>query len=254
MTLRTVAFTPLHYGKHYLKWAVEAVAPFVDKHIILYTSQPSYCYECNQVPGAVCPDTEEELRACVEGFSHVEWHSGRWNSESTHRMEVYKYVDKENTDILLPVDADEVWHPYALQECLEKLKEHPPINLWRVKGFQHLWRSFFWRCTDVLAPVRIIDLRTNSGDWSIDGKVFHFGYAETFDVMRYKWSVHGHQTELRPGWLEEKYIGWEPRIGDVHPTNEKDWWMPKNWIPSDMPRLLDDHPYHPRQMPQGLIS
>ena len=114
--MKVVAYTPLHYGKEYLKWAVQSVADFVDRHIILYAPQPSYGHGTD----LICPDTEEQLRECVREFPHVEWRRVAAHNESQHRGEIHRYLEA-NDDILLAIDADEVWNPWDLERCLEAL-------------------------------------------------------------------------------------------------------------------------------------
>lgn len=236
--MKVVAFTPLHgYGKEYLWYAVNSVRRFVDLHYILYTPTPSYGHRTT-LP---CPDTEEQLRACVDMFDHVIWHRGRWNNETEHRAAVLELLE-DDVELLLPVDADEVWSPNYLQHVLQSVYAAEAAREWRVYGFQHLWRSFSWRCTDAMAPVRVIDLRVPHGTQYVTGRVFHFGYAQSVEVMRYKWSCHGHKNELREGWLR-RFEMWRPGDVDVHPTCEGIW-DPRCVSPIDMPTFMQHHPYY----------
>lgn len=235
--MKTIAYTPLHYGKDYLHYAIASVQPFVDRHIILYTDRPSFGRGTN----LVCPDTREELREIALAFPHVEWHEGQWKYESPHREAVYKFLPS-GTDLLLAVDADEVWDPGDLQRCLRTAYDKANCHEHRVLGFVHLWRSFGWACSDGMAPVRITDLRRNSGFDRIRGAVFHFGYAQSIETTRYKWAIHGHQDELRKGWLQAKYIGWKPGMNDVHPTCVAIW-DPRPFDRAPLPAVLDQHPW-----------
>lgn len=233
--MKIAAYTPLLYGKEYLRWAVQSVVDFVDRHIILYTAGPSYGHGTF----LQCPDTEEELRACIEKFDHVEWHTGIWFTESQHRGAVHQYLKDE--DILLPVDADEVWHPVALMACLKTVADYNSHREWRLNGMVHLWRSFNWACTDQMAPVRLVDLRHPGGHSYIHGRLYHFGYAQSVETTRYKWAIHGHKPELRENWLKDKFIGWEPGMEDVHPTCVNVW-NPKPLKKEYMPLFLRFHP------------
>jgi hypothetical protein len=236
--MKVVAYTPLHYGKEYLWYAVHSVRQFVDLHYVLYTPTPSYGHTSN----LVCPDTEAELKACIDQYDHVIWHRGQWNNETEHRGTILELVE-EDVELILPVDADEVWGQRELGHVLESVYAAEAARDWRVCGFQHLWRSFYWRCEDAMAPVRVIDLRVPRGTQYVTGKVFHFGYAQSVETMRYKWSIHGHQNELRVGWLRDKFERWVPGIDDVHPTCSGIW-NPSFVSPADMPKFMRNHPYY----------
>ena len=234
--MKVAAYTPLHYGKTYLKWAIESVRPFVDKHVILYTSLPSYGHKSN----LLCPDTFFELKAIAESFPHVEWYAGRWANESQHRNAVLEHV--KGYDLLLPVDADEVLDPEDLHSAIRQVYDANKARNWLNHGFIHMWRSFHWHCRDAMSPVRMIDLRHDSGTDSYRANTFHFGYAQPIRLMAYKWSCHGHIAELKPGWLQKKYINWRPGMDDVHPTCDNIW-NPRIFDPLAMPEVLWDHPY-----------
>jgi glycosyltransferase involved in cell wall biosynthesis len=209
----------------------------VQRHIIIYSPQPSYGYE-TKLP---CPETEEQLRERVKKFSHVEWRRVAAHSESAHRGEIHQYLKDE--DILIPIDADEVWHPVALEACLKTIWNSNSMREWRLYGMIHFWKSFNWACTDQMAPVRFVDLRQSRGHQNIQGRLYHFGYAQSVKVVRYKWAIHGHKPELRENWLEEKFIGWEPGMKDVHPTCEGVW-NPEPFKKEILPLFLRFHPYY----------
>jgi hypothetical protein len=235
--MKVIAYTPLLYGKDYLRYAIASIEPFVDRHVILYTGRPSYGHGTKMA----CPDTKEELREIALAFPHVEWYEGQWYNESEHRHAIHKLLPPD-TDILLPIDADEVWEPGVLQGCLRTVYDKASSHEYRLFGFVHLWRSFKWACTDDMAPARIIDLRQSGGVDYIRGTVFHFGYAQTVELMRYKWAIHGHIAELRKNWLRDKYINWKPGMDDVHPTCVGTW-GPRLLSPGLMPAVLGQHPY-----------
>lgn len=237
--MKVVAYTPLLYGKKYLQYAIASVADFVDRHIILYTPEPSYGHGTD----LSCPDTEEQLRECVSEFQHVKWmHAPGARSETEHRGAVMGCLDGTE-DILLPVDADEVWHPVSLDACLRTVYTYNSMREWRVTGMVHLWKSFNWACTDQMAPVRLVDLRHDKGENHIHCRIYHFGYAQDLYTTRYKWAIHGHKPELRPNWFEEKFVNWQPGDEDVHPTCEGVW-NPKPFDKKFMPLFMKFHPYY----------
>jgi hypothetical protein len=242
-----VAYTPLHYGVDYLRYAVRSVAPLVDKHIILYTPQPSYGHATR----LKCPENERQLRASVADFDHVEWHTGTWHNESEHRSAVMEFLPR-NTWLLVPIDADELWDSAMLQRCVTEIQGKNPgqrCRRWRVHGFVHYWKSFHYVCTDNMAPVRFIDLRaTDDSVADIRGGVRHFGYAQRNKLMEYKWAIHGHKNELRKDydWLE-MYKNWRPGVNDVHPTCVGIW-NPREWGKDTWLDLMRVHPFAELQL------
>lgn len=239
--MKIIAYTPLLYGKEYLKWAVQSVADQVQRHIILYSPKPSYGYGTD-LP---CPETEDELRECVGEFSHVEWYEVDAHNESQHRAQIWKHVRGE--DILLPIDADEVWHPVALQACLKTVYDTRRASEYRLGGMIHFWRSFSWSCQDQMMPVRFIDRRGNGSHEAIYGRLYHFGYAQSPEIVKYKWAIHGHFPEMRENWLEEKFVNWEPGIDDVHPTC-KGVWNPRPFKKEKLPLFLRFHPHYEKEV------
>lgn len=71
--------------------------------------------------------------------------------------------------------------------------------------------------------------------------VYHFGYAIPDKLMRYKWLIHGHKDELRPGWFEAVWQA--DRRTDVHPTCELDFWTPEPFSKTKLPSYMSKHPF-----------
>ena len=236
-----IAYTALHYGAEYLAWALRSVQDAVDQIHVLYTSKPSY----GHATSLLCPDSEEKLYAEAHRFVSVPivWHRGQWSSEGDHRNAIYKVAEGVGAEQVLVVDADEVWQPGAAMAALSMGEV--------IKGFAgscgvnmvHLWRSFSWVNRDHWMPIRVLNVGTpREAQGFLNGlqPVVHCGYAQSLRLMKYKWSCHGHQAELRPNWLEEKFIGWKPGNRDVHPTTI-DIWTPV-LRDFELPNLAD-HPY-----------
>jgi len=237
--MKVAAYTPLHYGKEYLKWALESTAPFVSKHVILYSPVPSYGHRTD-LP---CPDTEEELRDIVAPFKNIEWHEGRWKSWQKHWLSADQYV--RGYDLLISADADEIWDLESAEGCLKTAYDARSARDWRCTRMVHFYRSFGWACTDNMCAARIRDLRVGQGTGYVPLVIYHFGYAESVQTVRYKWQIHLHQGELRPGWFEQKFLNWKPGDKDVHPTCVgEQFWSPKPFDRNTLPELLHDHPYY----------
>lgn len=247
-----IAYYALHYGKEYLAHSIRSVQDAVDEVHVLYTPQPSF----GHFTSAKNPDSRDELRAEADRFAKkpVVWHDGNWWAEAVHREAIISIAAKRGANIVVAVDADEVWDTDTLRASLSWVEDHPKPGVSRYRAwFIHFWRSFRHVCRDPAMPERVLDLRVGSGiTGSVDylprevqqKPVFHFGYAQSEALMRYKWQIHGHQNELRPGWVD-KFVGWQPGVDDVHPTNER-FWNPEPVDPAtaaDVERLLGDHPH-----------
>lgn len=234
--MKIIASYILHYGKEWLYWSMRSVAPFVDKIRVFYTPKPSHGHGTE----LACPDSENELFYIAGEFGAV-WHKGTYMHEGEHRDFAIKACVDAGADLILVVDADEIWDPDVLSNALTQACEGNAYA-WRVHA-SHFWRSVNWICYDEAMPVRIIKPSGHGEGYVIGPGFWHFGYAQSPELMRYKMSIHGHKNELRPGWFEEKFLGWKPGMGDVHPTN-RDFW---NSEPFDRQKLVDligDHPYY----------
>jgi hypothetical protein len=230
--VKVSAYCPLLYGREYLRQAIDSVADFADKILILYTDRPSYGHDTD-LPN---PDSEESLRACVEHLgSRVTWHRGSWNNEGDHRNTAISMLD--GSDLILPFDSDEIWQQKSLARCIEIAKRSNARNF-LIQGWYHFWRSLHWACQDVWGPVRIIKPH-GIGDETLHGTIFHCGYSQAVETIRYKMSCHGHHNEIRPEWFDKIFL--PNRREDCHPV-VKFWWNAKPLDPSLLPQSLKDHP------------
>lgn len=249
--MKTIAYYALHYGKEYLAHSVRSVQDAVDEVHVLYSPGPSFGHAGT---GAANPDTPEELRREAVRFATkpVVWHAGAWGSEGAHRGAAVALAREVGAGLAVAVDADELWDPWTLRECLAWVAANPRPGVRRYRArFLHFWRSLGWVCRDAAMPERVVDLRAD-GD-AVDGlpaevqvrPVYHAGYAQSEALTAYKWTIHGHQAELRPGWLD-RFRAWRPGDGDAHPTNV-DFWHPEPADPvtrAVVDVLLGDHPYY----------
>lgn len=230
---KVLAYIPLHYGKEYLECAIKSVDNFVDKIIILYSATPSFGV-LTDIP---CPDTELDLYNIAHAAStKIEWVNVSAKFEGEHRNQIFNY--SEEYDIILPLDADEVWDQKSLEENLIKV-ESLPYARFGVVGFITFWKSFNTVCRDQYAPVRILKPKEGGGELAIEGTIYHFGYAQDQAIMDYKWSIHGHQDELRAGW-KDMYLNWTDEM-DVHPVAEGIW-NPEAFDKTILPDFLKEHP------------
>lgn len=238
------SLTVLHYGKDYLSYALRSVYHSVDKLHIFYTPTPSHGHMINIPP----IETKEELQAAAYAYdpdNKVVWYDMIGvTHEGPQRDLALKTVEVAGAEIVLVLDCDEVWPANLASEFVNLVYQSNSARNWLVNMI-HFWRSFNWACYDNGWPVRIIDLRHSKGTAYLpqeSGRVFHFGYAVTSQVMRYKWKIHGHKDELRPSWLVDKWSKWPPP-GDCHPTNENGFWQPQMFDKLKLPVFMAEHPF-----------
>lgn len=231
----------LHYGADYLPYAIQSVYNSVDEINIIYTPHPSHGHRVDVKP----IETEELLfeRAFkYDPEDKIHWFkTEKFWQEGDHRDYALSLC---NYDTVLVLDYDEVWHRDVLEKALNHVYTENKARDWLI-NFTHIWKTFDFCCKDQGWPVRIIDKRHRDGIEYVTkdfGPIFHFGYAIENEVMRYKWSCHGHKNELRPNWFEEKYENWTEDIDDVHPTNSKGWWNPERFYKEELPLVMRNHP------------
>ena len=233
-----IAYCPVLYGAAYFREAAAAVAPHVDKIVALYTRNPSF----GRGTTLRCPDSEDQMRACLDPFgSLVEWYVGQWFNEGQHRDTIFRLYP--NADTVLPFDTDEVWNGDDLTRCIAEAESSPSRNF-LIQGWFHFWRSFGYACTDVWAPVRIIRPK-GSGDVTLHGTVYHLGYAISPELMKFKWSCHGHYNELRPEWMNDIFLA--NVKNNCHPTT-RNWWNAEPFDKNTLPLTLKAHPNYGKEL------
>lgn len=233
--MRVLAYYPLHYGAEYLEASIQSIYSQVEKIIILYSPNPSFGFHSE----IRCPESEEQLKAIALKFDKVEWIRVDANSEHSHRGAIKQY--SEGYDLLLAVDADEVWLPESLTDCLDTAY-HGEFGRYNVLGFIHFWKSFGYIVADSFAPGRIYNLhKDQSKETAIWGRVYHFGYAQSQAIMDYKMSIHGHRSEIRREW-PELYRNWTPESKDLHPTSYGVWPQAMAFDKNQLPEFLKQHP------------
>lgn len=239
--MKVLAYYPLHYGMEYLDASIRSVAPYVDKIIILYAAQPSFGHHTD----TPCPEPEWVLRAIAEGASDkVQWVQTSGTSEGNHRDQVMPYA--EGYDLLLAVDADEVWMGAALEDCLW-FAYHGTAHRYNIEGFVNFWKSFNYICTDGFTPARIFNLNChNQEEENLPGRVYHFGYAQRREIIAYKMCIHGHR-DIRPEWLDI-YLNWTPESRLLHPASRDIWVQAEPFDKTTLPDILKTHPNYNKEI------
>ena len=250
--MKSIACYALHYGAEYLAWSIRSVQDAVDEIHILYTDKPSYGHSS----GVPCPESERELISEAHRFLNkpIFWHKGCWSNEGEHKGAFMDVAKNAKAEMILVVDSDELWVPGAAKQALEHAYNQNNSGRWLI-NFQNFWRSFKYEVRDCFQPVRVIDTRNSlSIDSyfcpSVFSPVYHFGYAQANKILKYKWTCHGHQSELRKDWYVNKFMAWTPQtadsILDLHPTVNNLWvkaFRTNEVVDSNMVTILGDHPY-----------
>ena len=248
--MKIVAFTALHYGLEYLDAAIRSVAPFVHEWHFAYSPVGSH----GAISVLPCPETESQLRATAErafsesplqhGFSYM-WYKAIWPCEGAQRDSNHALCP--DADMIIVVDSDEVWAPETAEGAIRagaaQTTRDGHIPFW------HFWRSFNWFCTDQQRPGRIIRPAMPAGSTHHDlHPVYHFGYAQRTEIIRYKIGIHGHRFEWRRDWLR-RFEAWTPAgpHNDLHPVIY-DFWTARPFAKEQMPDVLRRHPYYNREI------
>jgi len=244
---KIISYMICHYGLDYIKYALQSVEPSVEKMHIVYTPYPSHGHRVNDLGSIESgQDILQEIFQ-LKNQQKIAWSETHHSEqEGQHRDLSVSLCEKDGAELILVVDCDEVWPAEMLQQTLEYVWKENSARNWCV-NMTHLWKSFNWCCRDHNWPVRILDTRHSDGTAFIPkefGDVYHFGYATTNKLMRYKWEIHGHKYELRDRWIQDTWEKWEPGINDVHPTNERDFWIPERFDKTLLPKFMRDHPFY----------
>ena len=236
--MKVIGYMPLHYGAEYLKESLLSAIDLVDEFVVLYSPRPSYGYGTD----AINPDSEDDLKTISEGVcgDKLKWISKDYHSEGLHRKEIFNHTN--DYDLLVTLDADEVFDTEELRKALDISHEGVHRN-YGIDGYVNLWRSFDYACYDGFRPVRVINLNNQHKDQStLNVTIWHFGCCQNEDIMRYKYLIHGHKDELRTNWLDEVFYGWTPdnQLQNLHPV-ANGLWNAVEYDKEKMPTYLKEH-------------
>jgi hypothetical protein len=235
---RVIAYSPIHYGKEYLKESLLSIIELVEKVVVIYSETPSYGHGTN-VP---CPESELELfdiAMAVCGDKLI-WRKEKFANEGEHRGFIYNFT--EGFDIVLAIDADEVFHTEELRKAID-LAYAGDKRYYGISGYLNFWRSFNFVCKDGYVPIRLTNLRNQSGEGVVPCTIYHFSCAQSSVIMDYKYEIHGHKSELRANWLHETYYKWTPQnnFTDLHCV-AIGLWSATPFDKNTLPDSLKQHP------------
>jgi len=242
----TAACYVLHYGAEWLRWSLRSVCKSVDNIYVFYTERPSFGHQT--MLHKPIGESRDELMEICGAFDNVVWKDADryYDWEGQHRDAAMKYITEQGHDVIFVVDADEIWPKLLMDYIIMKLIMADPKDISRVYriGMQHFWRSLKWVCRDAACPTRVF---TKNGlmtaEQYFSNNVFHMGYAQSPDLIRYKESIHGHKSEWRPNWFDTRFMNWEPGNIDVHPTCVNFWSPELYYDDGQLQAVVGDHPY-----------
>lgn len=235
--MKVIAYYILHYGKEYLNFSIKSIYPYVDEILILYTRHPSH----GTRSGLINPDTRDELKEQVYDPNHkVLWIDGVWGNETSHRLRAEQECKNRGADIMVIADYDEIWTD-QLPELIEIASNNDTyrINIY----MEHLWKGFDLICRDGHRQGRIYNLNVDNRNevctiLNESPAVYHFGYAISDEIMKYKLSIHGHISEFRAGWYDMVWM--KDQLKDVHPVCI-DMWNPEKFDKNKLPEVMKKH-------------
>lgn len=239
--MKVLGFSTIHYGKEYLRESLLSIREHVEAMVISYVHRPSHGYHTY----LQCPDKCEEIRAICEEVlgSKLIWDEAiNYPAENIHRNVKHKYSNK--FDLVLTIDADEVFEPTEINNALNYAYTHSE-RYFGINGYLNFWRCFDYVCLDGFRPIRIENLNNHNSLQNLNCPltIYHFSTAQKREIMEYKYSCFGHATEIKPDYLENIFYKWSPQnnIKDLHPVAYGIW----NAIKFDKNRLPDFLKKHP---------
>lgn len=237
---KIIAQCCLHYGKDYLGASIRSVINEIDEYWCLYTPVGSFGHRAD-IP---CPETRAELFAIASQAAgeKLRWVDGEYTAEGQHRDLIFQLVP--DADIILVVDADEVWEYGLVTDVIHHFEGNPDRTV-RIPAM-HYWRSFYrampndgMHAEHAYCPSHT---RMDKGGLDTTHKIHHFGYAQNKAITYYKQLTHGHKPEWKWDWYDGKFL---PNAQeDVHPVINAVWNpIAVNPYEYGLPEWMKEHPY-----------
>ena len=243
--MKKVTFSFVHYGSDYLEYALASLYGSVDKMFVFYTDKPNQ----GILPTVERPESKVDILECCAAFADkIEWvddgldFTGEHIDLATPHLEEVIQRYAPDADIVVQLDADEVWQEGALEHHVATAVKYSS-RLVSVPWIT-FWRSFGWVCRDnAWVQPRRIWYRNGKGRVGSTGKpILHFGWARRERDIEYKINCWGHAPELRENFFYDLFLGWQPGKGNVHPVQGNGFWNPEVYDKSQLPELLKQHP------------
>jgi len=233
--MRVIGNLTIHYGVEYLKECLTSIKDHCEKVVVAYTPNPSHGFGTTDI----CPDSREVIERICSGVlgDKLIWDENVYNAENTHRRTVHNY--SSGYDLILTIDADEVFKPEEITNALQFAYNNPQ-RYYGIKGYVNFWRSFNHACYDGFRPIRIENLNNHNQEQNHECHltIYHFSTAQSEPVMRYKYKIFGHASEIRENWLNDTYYG--TTMTDLHPVSIG-LWNAVEFDKNTLPEFLKDH-------------
>lgn len=248
---RIIGYVPLFYGAEYLEACIKSMLPFVDKLIIVYVDRPSQGHQTDMS----CRESRQMLHDIavkavtdMDANNKFEWHDAPpFHNESAHRSYILQF--SEGYDLVFTLDADEICEPLDMPKAIEAAYNSNARHI-GISGFINFWRSFSWACHDQFLPYRFVNLRNTKGTDQTNLRIYHFSTAQNIETIKFKWSVSGHKSELRPDWIGI-YKNWRPENNyapkGLHPVAH-DLWLATPFDKETLPDVLKSHPNYDKEL------
>jgi hypothetical protein len=238
--IKVLGFMTIHYAGDYLKESLLSVLDHVDKMVIAYSKQPSQGHGTD----LACPDSEEYIyQTCKEvlGDKLIWDRADRYGAENEHRN--VKYIYSNGFDLVLTVDSDEVYKSDELEASFD-YAFWGVDKFYGIDGYLNFWRSFNHVCLDGFRPIRLENLhrRNDTQNLNLKQTIYHFSTCQPEAIMRYKYRVFGHASEVKKNWLDDIFYKWtsDNDISDLHCVSYNLW----NAVPFDKNTLPDSLKIH----------
>ena len=115
----------IHYGAEWLYWSVRSVLQtgLVDQVYIHYTPTPSHGHATNMP----CPETHDQIFDSLRNLQgNVTWidYLNPFRHEGEHRTAAVNRCFADGADLVMVVDADELWDEDSLRRCIVFIQDN----------------------------------------------------------------------------------------------------------------------------------
>jgi hypothetical protein len=247
--MRVLGFMSLHYGGDFFKESLLSIRDHVEKMHIAYSKHPSHGFGSTLSN----PDKEEDLRAIAEEVlgGKLIWETyENFHTEAEHRE--MRYNHSAAYSLILTIDPDEIFKQSTIQPALD-FAYYGNRRWFGISGYKHFWKTTDWYFEDHDNPIRIENLtkEPSSEIGVLPMTVYHMSLCQREEIIRYKFDVFGHKNEIKPNYIEEKFLAWTPdninQVTHLHPTRDDIWIQPtRNNQPIE--ELKNYKQYTPKEM------